>query len=62
MYMERKGRHMNRKVEIVLSILLFLCAVSVLVVRFIFHAYGITVILLTVVLCLRCLLWKLEKK
>ena len=53
---------MNRKVEIVLGILLFLCAVSVLVVRFVFHAYGTTAILLTVLLFLRCLLWKLAKK
>lgn len=53
---------MNRKVEIVLATLLFLCALSVLVVRFIFHAYGITAILLTVLLIIQCLLWKLQKK
>lgn len=53
---------MSRKGEIVLSILLLLCATSVLVVRFIFHTYGMTAILLSVLLGLRLLLWKLAKK
>lgn len=52
---------MDGKLKLVLYNLMLLCAVSVLVVRFILHENVIATIILVVLCCLQFLIWKLEK-
>lgn len=53
---------MNRKLEIVLYTLMFLCALSTFITYVILNKRLIGCVLSVVLCCVYCLIWKLEKK